>query len=151
MNKTHLVALLNNDLKNEWKHLRFYLYHASAVVGLHCEEYKEVFLKEAASEMTHVTKFSDLIIGMGGIATCESNEFDKFIYPKDIISYALKMEQEVVQNYTNRIKDAQTLNNKTLFEDENSVDSQWLEIFLEGQIQSSREDVDRFRQILKGI
>ena len=140
MNKQQIIEILNTDLKNEWKHLRFYLYHASAVTGLHCAEYKELFLKEAAGEMAHVTEFSDMIIGLGGIATSESNVFPKLINPHVIISYALEMEKEVVENYVQRMQDAKTL--------EDVVDGQWLEIFLEGQIQASREDVDHFRQIL---
>lgn len=138
--KNELIHKLNEDLKNEWKHLRFYLYHASAVVGLHCEEYKELFLKEAASEMTHVTEFSDLIIGLGGVATHEANDFDKFTQPTEILRYALKMEEQVVNNYVERINDAERLG---------GADGKWLEIFLENQIQASREDVDHFRQILR--
>lgn len=154
MNRTQIIDLLNSDLKNEWKHLRFYLYHASAVTGLHCEEYKELFLKEAAGEMTHVTAFSDLIIGLGGTATHESNDFEKFTKPKDILTYALKMEEIVVANYVQRMYDASCFMSSA--EDSNTdnlcrIDGQWLEIFLEGQIQDSREDADHFKQILKGI
>jgi hypothetical protein len=52
------------------------------------------------------------------------------------------MEKEVVDNYARRMKDANELGGS---------DGQWLEIFLEGQIQDSREDVDHFRQILRGL
>lgn len=142
MNKQEMIDLLNADLRNEWKHLRFYLYHASAVQGLHCEEYKELFLKEAAGEMAHVTAFSDVIVGMGGSATHESNDFERFTNPKDILTYALAMEEEVVANYVKRMKQADELG---------GVDGTWLEIFLEGQVQDSREDVDHFRQIVRGL
>lgn len=142
MDKTKILELLNKDLKNEWKHLRFYLYHASAVIGLHAEEYKELFLEEASGEMSHVTEFSDVILGLGGSATHESNDFERFESPELILRYALKMEEEVVENYVQRIKDATDLG---------GVDGQWLEIFLEGQVQKSREDVDRYKQILKGL
>lgn len=145
MNKETMIQLLNNDLKNEWKHLRFYLHHASTIVGLHSEEYKEILLKEAAGEMSHVTEFSDLIIGLGGTATAESNEFPSLTDPADIILYAMNMEEEVVVNYVQRIKDANELRASE------DVDGQWLEIFLENQIQKSREDVDRYRQILRGL
>lgn len=145
MNKEKMLELLNNDLKNEWKHLRFYLYHASAVTGLHTEEYKEMLLEEAAGEMTHVTQFSDLIIGLGGTATSDSNNFPTFTNPKDIMAYALEMEKEVVLNYVQRMKDANDLKN------DNLVDGQWIEIFLEGQIQKSREDVDKYQQIIRGL
>ena len=142
MNKQKMIELLNVDLKNEWKHMRFYLYHASAVIGLHKEEYKELLLKEATGEMKHITEFSDVIIGLGGKAIAESNDFDKFEKIEDILKYALLMEEEVVNNYVTRIHDANALG---------GVDGQWLEIFLEGQIQASREDIDSFRQIIKGI
>jgi bacterioferritin (cytochrome b1) len=147
MNKEKMLERLNNDLKNEWKHLRFYLYHASAVTGLHLEEYKELLLKEAAGEMSHVTEFSDLIVGLGGTPTAESNDFPFLTDPRDIITYALKMEEEVVANYVQRMKDA-SLMMETPGE---TVDGQWIEIFLEGQIQKSREDVDKYRQILRGF
>ena len=136
-----MIQMLNDDLKNEWKHLRFYLYHASAVTGLHCAEYKELFLKEAASEMLHVSQFSDVIIGLGGVATFESNDFGKYTDPKDIMEYAVMMEEEVVKNYVQRMKDADELG---------GVDGTWLEIFLEGQVQASREDLDHFKQIVHG-
>lgn len=140
MKKDLMIELLNNDLKNEWKHLRFYLHHASLVTGLHAPEYKEMLLEEAAGEMKHVTEFSDLIIGLGGIPTNESNSFETFTEPRQIIEYALKMEQEVVENYTTRMDQATEMG---------GVDGRWIEIFLEGQIQKSREDVDHYRQILK--
>lgn len=140
--KDQMIQLLNNDLKNEWKHLRFYLHHASAVTGLFREEYKELFLKEAAGEMAHVTEFSDVIFGLGGIPTTESNEFPQLENPRDIIAYAIQMEEEVVYNYVHRMKQAEQLG---------GVDGAWLEIFLEGQVQKSREDVDHYRQILRGI
>jgi len=143
MTTEKMIELLNADLKNEWKHLRFYLYHASAVVGLHCAEYKELFLKEAAGEMAHVTAFSDLIIGMGGVATEESNDFPKMEKPEDIMTYALNMEREVVVNYVQRMQQTHQMYDL--------VHAQWLEIFLEGQIQNSREDVDHFQQIVKGL
>ena len=139
INNQYFIDALNNHLKNELKHMRYYLYHASAVTGLHHDEYKELFLKEAAGEMAHVTAFSDLIYGLGGIPTKESNDFECFKNPEDIIRYALNMEEEVVENYVKLMDDAACMEN---------ADGRWLEIFLEGQIQDSREDVDRFLRIL---
>lgn len=139
MNKTEIIKLLNEDLKNEIKHMNFYLYHASAVGGLHAEEYKEVFLEEAASEMKHVNAFCDLIWGLGGKPTFVGNDFPKSENLENILSHALNMEMTVVSNYVDRIKDAENLG---------GVDGTWLQIFLEGQIEDSRKDVDRFNRIL---
>jgi bacterioferritin (cytochrome b1) len=136
-----ILELLAADLRNEWKHLRFYLYHASAVTGLHAEEYKEVFLKEAASEMQHVTEFSDLLWGLGKRPTADSADFPLFTDVKDVLKYALQMEEEVVQNYVTRIKQAEYLPDP---------EATWLTVFLEDQINHSRRDVDRFRRLLAG-
>ena len=141
MTLDEMISLMNSDLMNEWMHMRFYLYHASAVVGLHCHEYKELFLKEASSEMGHVTEFSDAIIGLGGIPTSDSNEFPQFTNPKDIISQAVFIENQVVENYAKRIEQAQQLG---------GTNGAWLEIFYENQLEHSRTDLDHFRQILKG-
>ena len=138
MDNNWIVDLLNEDLKNEYKHMNFYLYHASAITGLHREEYRELLLKSAADEMSHITAFSDLIIGLGGIPTSDSNPFNKFTSPTDIINYAIQIEAEVVDNYVKRIQDANNLG---------GTDGRWLEIFLEKQIEDSRQDLDNFRQI----
>ena len=136
-----MIELLKGDLRNEWKHLRFYLWHASAVTGLHAEEYKEVFLKEAASEMEHVTEFSDLLWGLGAEPTPDSNDFSMFTDVRGALEYALMMEEEVVKNYCERIEQAETLPNPV---------GRWLTIFLEDQINHSRRDVDRFKRLLAG-
>lgn len=137
-----IVRSLLEDLKNEWTHMRFYLYHASAVTGLHRHEYKELFLKEAASEMQHVLEFSDCLRGLGVEPHADSHDFPRLSDPKDIVAFALKMEEQVVSNYAERIDQAEELG---------GTQGHWLEIFLEKQLEHSREDVDEYRQMLKGL
>lgn len=142
MNKETMLQWLNSDLCNEWKHLQFYLYHASAITTLHREEYREFLLKAAASEMDHVRHFQDVILGLGvNPVLPPPATFPSFSDPRAILQYALMMEEEVVQNYTDRIKQAAELG---------GADGQYLEIFLENQLQDSREDADNLKQILKG-
>ena len=57
------------------------------------------------------------------------------------------MEEEVVDNYARRLFDLQ--NGK--YEFLSLSDKTWLELFFEGQIEHSREDVDNLKQILRGI
>ena len=141
MNLEEMIRLMNQDLMNEWMHMRFYLHHASRVVGLHCHEYKEILLDEAKSEMGHVTEFSDAIVGLGGEPTSQSNEFPRFTDPGDIMRHAVRIEEEVVQNYAARIEQAKGLA---------GADGAWLEIFYEKQLEHSRTDLDHFRQIVRG-
>ena len=146
MTKSEFLELLKDDLSNEITHMHFYLYYASNIVGLHRHEYKEIFLKEAASEMSHVTEFSDFIIGMGGKSHMKPKEFDtNLIKLFNIIEAAKKMEEEVVDNYATRIHQAHQISDMTLAE------KQWVEIFLESQIEHSRADVDEYKQILAGL
>ena len=93
--------------------------------------------------MQHVLEFSDMIRGLGGSPIVESHVFKMLSDPREIIEAALQMEEHVVDNYTNRIVDASKMSD--------AVNARWLEIFLEKQIEHSREDVDEFRQILKGM
>lgn len=143
MNLETLVENLKEDLKNERKHMLFYLTNASTIIGLNRIEIKEFLLEEAASEMKHVEKFQDLILGLDGkIDDFSHNHFDIFEDPYKILDYALKMEIEVIYNYSRRIKEAQEL------KDHNGL---WVEIFLESQIANSREDADQIKRMLKTI
>lgn len=140
MTKDEIVAKLNNDLKNEWKHMLFYLNNTNTISGLHSIEFKEFFEDQAKEEMEHVNQFSKLIIGLDGNPF--NGPFDQVstfhsVYPA--LVKALEIEQEVLHNYIERIKDAEELG---------GVDGKWIEIFLENQIQNTREDVDKIRQFL---
>lgn len=148
MQLSEIVANLNEDLKNEWKHMQFYLHHAGAITGLHAHEYKEFLLEQAASEMKHVSQFSDLLFGLGVTPTTEINEFTKFKSAKLILESAAAMEEEVVKNYVQRIAQLSTV----VFNSANeAADAKWIEIFLEEQIKDSREDLDHLLRILKGF
>lgn len=136
----NLLNKLNNDLKNEWKHHCFYLHNASTVSGLHSLEYKEFLIDQAKGELDHVLEFSNLIIGLGGVPTKEINSFPTLEDPVEIIKYAIDMEKEVVENYTNRIEEAESLG---------GADGRWIVIFLESQIEDSRKDLDEMRKIIK--
>lgn len=141
MQKERMIQLLNDDLKNEWKHHCFYLHNASNIIGLHSREYKEFLLEQANSESTHVSGFSDLITGLGGTPTKDVNEFPALSDPKDILVYAAKMEEEVVNNYVERINQAEELG---------GADGKYIVLFLESQIEDSRKDLDELKQMIKG-
>jgi bacterioferritin (cytochrome b1) len=142
-----LIANLNNDLRNEWTHLTFYLHSAALVQGLHATEYKELLQKEANKELLHVGQFSDMLIGLGVSPheLAKEPHYDKvpsLTEPKAILAHALKLEEEVVRNYCQRMHEAEACG---------CTDGDWVHIFLEAQIQDSREDVDHLKQILRGL
>lgn len=140
--------LMLEDLKNEKKHMLFYLTAASLVSGPHREEFKEFFLKEAQSEMQHVTEFQDALLGLGVDLTGSDAIYTNNLYHvnydlKYLIQQAYYMECEVVDNYAKRIGgDIGMLD---------EPDRRWMEIFYEKQIEKSREDVDNYQMILRGL
>lgn len=141
MTRDELIELLATDLKNERKHLNFYLYHASAVTGLHGQrEYREWLLEAAASELAHVTAFQDRLWGLG-LITLENtaNDFECFTDLEDVLEYAREMEEEVVANYTQRLAQ---------LEGANFLESRYMAVFYEDQLQDSYEDCERIRRIL---
>jgi hypothetical protein len=137
-----------SDLRNEKKHMLFYLTAASTVGGIHREEFKEYFAKEAASEMAHVIEFQNALLGLG-VDLTETNdavEFNHYILsysPIELLDYALKMEAEVVANYAQRIKEDVKLLQEP--------DQTWMENFYEDQLVKSREDVDNLRMLLRTV
>lgn len=141
MTKQQLTVNLCEDLRNEYTHMHFYLHSAALVTGLHREEIREFLIEQAEGEFKHIQEFANLIVGLGGIPSCWPHEFPTHYNPYNILTYALKLEEEVVSNYVLRMKEAKELG---------GVDGSYVEIFLENQILDSRADADNIRQMLKG-
>lgn len=152
MNLENLIDLLNSDLSREYSHWHFYMSAASSVRGLHREELREFFLEEAKGEMQHVQEFRSLIQGL-----ITKRNLNKKITelpceyafglnkPEDILKEALKMEDEVVRNYAERIINASKLQENG---GEDEVDGKYVELFLEDQLSDSRHDADHIREML---
>lgn len=141
MTRDELIALLNADLRNERMHLDFYLYHASAVVGLHAHEYREFLIDAAKGELEHVLAFQDRIYGLGGDVWPGANEFKRLKSAENILRYAAAIEQEVVTNYTQRLRQ---------LEDSDFSEAAYMKVFYEDQLQDSYEDGEKIRRILAG-
>ena len=98
--------------------------------------------------MQHVLEFQNVLLGIG--VDLKQAEETVTNYPyivsydlKELLEFALEMEQEVVINYTKRVSQ-----NLGLLEE---PERRWMEIFYEEQIKKSREDVDNYRMILKNF
>lgn len=144
MTLSEFVTLINEDLQNEWTHLQFYLYHASAVTGLHAEEYKEFFTEAAKSELNHVQQFLDCLHGFNFVQPCAGGHpFPTYTRVEDILIEAHTMERQVVVTYANRIEQLKSLDDK--------VAAAYLEVFYEDQLQDSYEDARHIQRILADV
>lgn len=148
MTKTELIALLNGDLKNEYKHMLFYLHHAALVESLHRFEVREFLLEEAASEMKHVDEFAHVIAGLGGMPTPEIADFPKFMTdPLEILEYAMNMEDEVAKTYALRLVQTDELAHSSSWNNV-QVDAYYVHVFMEENLADSRKTADELRKIL---
>jgi|688.fasta_scaffold335601_3 ferritin len=153
MNIDQMIDLLNEDLSREYSHWHFYINAAASVEGLHREEISEFLLNEAKGEMEHVFEFKKLLHGLISkrklnkkVSTSVAHFSDDLKCPKEILIEALKMEDEVVKNYSARIEDACALQENG---GEDRVDGKFIEIFLEDQLADSRKDADEIRMMVK--
>ena len=155
MNIETLVKKLNEDLRREYSHMMFYLAAETNVRGLHREELKEFFGKEADGERLHVKQFREMITGLQsrrgleGLPMATHAPFvSTLTCPVALLKEALRMEDEVVQNYTERINDAVALQENG---GEDAADGKWVELFLEEQILDSRADADEIREMIRSM
>lgn len=132
MTLEQLIGILQEDLKNERKHMLFYLQAGVMVQGLHREELSEMLLKEAQDEHNHVIEFSRLIVQLGGNPGQEVNSFPTdLVCPFEILRYARDMEQEVSDIYARRLVETNT---ETAWSYESYV-----HLFYEDQLQDSQK------------
>jgi len=130
MTNEQLIYLLQQDLKNERKHLAFYLQASTMISGLHREELREFFLTEAQGELKHVEQFSELIVHLGGVPGTEVNSFpSNLTCPIAILKYVVQMEQEVAEIYAERLRQTHEMENAA---------TAYAHVFYEDQIADSQ-------------
>lgn len=141
MTKLEAAKLLNEDLRNEYKHMLFYLHSANILMGMDRLYLADKLSEHAKSEMEHVQQFAHKIraLGLRPVSGLLSNTFPEFDTAANILAYALEMEQEVVRNYHERHKQLQETGDVSLV------------VFIEDQIQDSQEDIDELLQILNKV
>lgn len=155
MNIYKILELLIEDLSREYSHWNFYLQSATSITTLHRSEIGEFLLEQAKEEMTHIEEFKRVLHGIItrrnlsiSVPTKIAEFKNNLNCPKQILEEALRMEDEVVSNYVQRIEDANKLQENG---GEDKVDGKFLELFLEDQILDSRSDADNIRMMIKEI
>jgi ferritin len=143
MNKNQLIDKLNEDLKNEYTHMHFYLHSSFLVEGTYRDEISEWLLKHATSEFMHIQQFAKMIVGLGGIPTTEHHDIPNFTDPHEIFLHAQHLEDEVVKNYVHRMEEL------VVSKELDPCDAKYVELFLEDQVLDSRADLDEIKQFLK--
>jgi ferritin-like protein len=157
-----LVIALQEDLGREYLHMHFYIYAAAAVVGPHRLALKELFQKEAHSELNHVQEFTHLLKDMDievptevttRLFDSKLTDVERDIWKvqtpdttPELLQKALKLEQEVVENYVERQQMAEIIAAEG--DATQRIVMKHLSLFLDKQIEDSYESVLELRKLL---
>lgn len=141
MEVSELVDLLQEDLKNERKHLAAYAQFAVQLRGLHREELREFCETQAADELQHVLQFSELIVHLGGVPGTEVASYPSDLTtPEDILNYVVEMEDEVAENYAQRLRQTHEMESAAVA---------YAHVFYEEQIADSWKTAREVEQMTK--
>jgi bacterioferritin len=141
MTNEQLIEMLQEDLKKERMHCFFYQQAAAMVQGLHREELRELFLKEAQSELIHVDQFSALIVNLGGVPSSEIAPLpDLTPCPGDLCLKAAAVEQQVADIYAERLRATHEMENAA---------TAYVHVFYEDQINDSQKAAWEFSLMAK--
>lgn len=138
-----LIEALTEDLANEWQHLQFYVYHASAVQGLHAAEYREFLTEAAQGEMQHIQQFLDRMFGLRHPQPYRppTKVFMPQTEPNAILRGAIELESNVIQNFTQRLAALEMFAG-------DPVIAAYFKVFYEKQLEDSYEDREKMQRML---
>lgn len=143
MTLDQIIELLNQDLRNEYKHFRFYLNASFVLKGFDRLHFGKWLEDQATEELAHIKLFANKIVALGGKPAIQHNDFQSDLTDSTaILKYAIAMEQEVVTNYHVRLKQTHELY---------EVTGQHYDIVLmyEEQIEDSQKDIDEMLRFLR--
>jgi bacterioferritin len=137
--KEMFIKGLNEDLAAELGTIIRYNWQASKSFGPHGAEVRELFEEEIPDEMGHASFLMDVIVDLGGEPTTTPAEFDKIETLEGMLKLDLDMELQDVENYTERAKQAEDL------------DDVELRVRLEEMAADEGEHARDLRRIIRGM
>lgn len=105
----NLIDGLNVDLAHEYGAAIQYTYSASVVSGLYRSALKPFFESEITDELGHALYLSEKIASLGGTPTTDSAPVEQPTEVKALLEATLKAEQETIERYEKRKKQAEAL------------------------------------------
>jgi bacterioferritin len=109
MNKQDFVQALNADLAYELQAVTAYTRWAAEVDGPHRNMLRSMFTTEIPDELRHAQTLADKIAVLGGTPTVTPAPVPDVSDNRARLEAVLKMEEQAIQNYTQRARDAEEL------------------------------------------
>ncbi len=119
-----LIAALNEDLAREYQAIIAYTVYSSVISGAQWMTIAAELKKHAGEELQHALIIADQIDYLGGQPTATPKEVKLSDKPEDMIRFDLDNETETIQNYRERVKQAEALGHYALSEQLRKIISQ---------------------------
>lgn len=109
MDTNQFVQLLQSDLTSEFRAISHYLTYAATITGINRPELKELFEEEAQDELGHAQFFADKIAVFGFFPNVVAAQATSATNPLAMLQNLLYLEEQTVQNYSQRADQAAAL------------------------------------------
>lgn len=107
--KQGLIDGLNEDLAGEYQAVIMYRTYASLVSGPSRPELKAFFEGEIPDELGHSGMLAEKIVALGGTPGTSAAAVPRAAGNRQMLENALRAEEETIERYTRRLKDAEEL------------------------------------------
>jgi bacterioferritin len=112
MDKSEMIAALNEDLSGELGAIIQYITYAAKTTGPYRPQLSAFFLQEVPDEQTHAQYLANKIVALGGEPTTKAREVPPAKTNREMVEAVLKAEQRAVADYTKRAKQAEEFGDK---------------------------------------
>jgi bacterioferritin len=137
MDTKQMIKLLQADLTREYEAMNFYLQCSFTVRGYRRGYLKGWLRKQAEEELGHASAIADKISTLGAVPSAKIPEVKGLRNPIEILKQAIRYENSVVENFKERVKDADELGDVQL------------RMMLEEQLAESQGEAEELKKFLE--
>jgi bacterioferritin len=119
-----LINALNEDLAREYQAIIAYTVYSNVISGAQWMGIAAELKKHATEELQHAMIIADQIDYLGGMPTATPKQVKLSDKPEEMIRFDLDNETETIQNYRERVKQAEALGHYALSEQLRTIISQ---------------------------
>jgi bacterioferritin len=134
-----LIAGLNQDLAGEYRAILMYIHYSAKITGPYRRELRALFQAGIADEQVHAQFLADKVTALGGEPIIEPQKVQDAIQPRDMLEQALAVEEEAIEGYRKRIRQADKLGEIGL------------KVVLENQVADETRHKEEIERILVGL
>jgi bacterioferritin len=114
--REEMIRLLNEDLAREYQAIIAYTVYSQVLKGAAYTDIARELEKHATEELAHALRISKQIDYFGGMPTVTPKQVRTSEDPKEMLQFDLENERVTIQNYRDRIRQADAMGEFALSE-----------------------------------